>query len=214
MCHDILHECRSTKLIYHHIQRIGRFIVVTLAVLAPLAAYGQEPFSRIEISGGPTFNVKEGNVTEERIHRFWSPGRGGELSFLTPFYLGDAEAGVAIHRYDAIGSDVPSFDAILVYFGWGFNWELVPGLFWYNGVRIGNNRMSFDEDTFPGIKNESEFLLGGQTRATFHVFRHTGIFASAQMTQTYTFIRFRTLYISAGLTTSLSTPGWLRSFLR
>jgi hypothetical protein len=201
-------------LIYHHIHCIGRFIVVALAVLAPLAAHGQEPFSRIEISGGPTFNVKEGNVTEERIHRFWSPGRGGELSLLTPFYLGDAEAGVSIHRYDAIGSDVPSFDAILVYFGWGFNWELVPGLFWYNGLRIGNNRMSFDEDTFPGIKNESEFLLGGQTRATFHVFRHTGIFASAQMTQTYTFVRFRTLYISAGLTTSLSTPDWLRSFLR
>ena len=188
--------------------------LVLLATCAPLVAYGQEPFSRIDISGAATFNMKEGPFNEKRIYDYWNPGRGAELSFLTPFYLGDAEVGIAFQPYDAVSSVTPRFDAVLIFLGWGFNWEIVPGVFWYNGMRLGNNRMSFDEDTFPSVKNESEFLLGGQTRATVHVFRHTGLFAAAHLTQTYTFVRFRNAYISAGLTTSLSAPNWLQTILR
>lgn len=188
--------------------------MVALLTCAPVVGYGQEPFSRIEISAGGTFNVKEGNLTERRIHDYWKPGYGGELSFMTPFYFGDAEAAAAVHRYESLTTDVPSFDAILVYFGWGYDWEFFPGVSWYNGLRLGNNRMTFDDDTFPGVRNESEFSIAAQTRATIHFFQNTGVFASAQIAQTYTYIRFRAVYVSAGVTTSLSTPGWLQSLMR
>lgn len=166
-------------------------------------------FNRLEIAVGGTYNVNE-NI----IHDFWEPGYGGELSFLTPFYFGHVEAGGAYHRYEASSDDVPRFDALLAFLGWGFRWEPAPGLSWYNGFRIGNNRMTFDEDTFPGVRNESEFLLGVQSRVTLHLFADTGLFAAAQFSQTYTFIRFRTVYATAGLSTSLSSPAWLRSFLK
>lgn len=184
------------------------------ASFASLDAFGQEPFSRMDISLGRSFNVVESDFTETRVHRYWRPGSGGELSFLTPFYLGDAEAGAALYRFKPAMLDVPGFDALLVFAGWGYDLQVVPRLYWYNGIRLGNQRMTFDIDTFPGERTESEFLISFQTRAAGHIYRKTGIFASLQLTQAYTYIRFRTMYVSVGLTTSVSSPGWLRTLLR
>lgn len=166
-------------------------------------------FSRIDISAGGAYNVGD-----SEIHDFWEPGYGADISVTTPFYLGAAEAGAAYHRYDVTTADVPRFDALLVFVGWGLAFDPVPAATWYNGFRIGNNRMSFDEETFPGIRNESEFLLGAQSKLSLRVFGQTGIFAAAHFTQTYTFIRYRTIYVSAGLTTSFSSPSWLQTILR
>lgn len=173
-------------------------------------AHGQnEPFSRIEVYGGGTYDVGS-----SRIHDFWAPDYGGELSFRTPFYFGDAELGAAYHRFEALTEDVPRFDAIHVFAGWGLALKPVDRISWYNGFRIGNNRMTFDEETFHGVKNESEFLLGAQSKLTIRLFKQTGIFGAAHFTQTYTYIRFRTVYVSAGLTTSFASPSWLQTFLR
>lgn len=187
--------------------------ILALAACVPFDANAQAAFSRIEISAGPSVNL-ENSFSETRLYNYWNPGTGAELTFLAPFYFGEAEAGAALHQYESFTADVPSFDALLVFFGWGYDWEFLRGLSWYNGLRMGNQRMTFDEDTFPGIRNESEFMVAYQTRAAFRFYRNTGIFASAQFTQTYTFIRLRTAYVSFGLTTSISTPGWLQSLLR
>lgn len=133
---------------------------------------------------------------------------------MTPFYFGDAELGAAYHPYDVTNGEVPRFDAIHVFAGWGIRLSPISSASWYNGFRLGNNRMTFDEDTFAGVKNESEFLLGAQSKLTIRLFRQTGIFAAAHFTQTYTYVRFRTLHVSAGLTTSFATPSWLQTFLR
>ncbi len=175
----------------------------------PFSRILDKPFSRIEIAGGGALNVGNGP-----IHDYWEPGYGGEISFLTPFYLGSAEAGAAYHRYEEVSGRVPRFDALLVFAGWGLALEPVDWVSWYNGFRLGNNRMTFDEETFPGVKNESEFLVGAQSRVTIRLFKQTGIFGAAHYTQTYTFVRFRTLYVSAGLTTSFGTPSWFQAFLR
>lgn len=174
------------------------------------AAHGQDDaFSRIEVLAGGNYNVGD-----SQVHDYWEPGYGGELSFLTPFYLGDAELGGAYHRYEASSGDVPRFDALLVYAGWGIALRPIEAVSWYNGFRIGNNRMTFDEETFPGVKNESEFVLGAQSRLTIRLFKQTGIFGAAHFTQTYTYIRIRTVYVSAGLTTSFAAPSWLQTILR
>lgn len=210
---DRLGSARSSKTRIRKIERLSAVLFVLIAI-APLYAYGQDPFSQIDIAVGGAHNLRQDGIFESRIHEYWESGYGGEVSITTPFYLGDLDAGVSVHRYEPLSSRVPRFDALLVHLGWGFNWELVPGLFWYNGFRLGNSRMTFDADTVPGIRNESELLLAAHTRATVHLFRNTGVYASAHLAQTYTFIRFRTLYVSAGLVTSFRTPGWLQTFLR
>ncbi len=186
-------------------------VAVIMHCAAHLAAVHAQvdPFSRVEIFGGGAMNVGD-----SQIHEYWQPGYGGEVSFSTPFYLGDAELGGAFHRYETTGGGVPRFDALLVYAGWGIALRPIHAISWYNGFRVGNNRMTFDEETFPGVKNESEFMLGAQTRLTVRLFKQTGIFAAAHFAQTYTYIRIRTVYVSAGLTTSFATPLWLQSFLR
>lgn len=185
-------------------------VVLFLGCASPSHVHAQdEPFSRVRIAGGPAVNVGDSRILE-----YWEPGSGGEITLSTPFYLGSAELGGAYYRYDSASSSVPNFDAVLVFVGWGIALTPVKWVTWYNGIRVGNNRMTFDEETFPGVKNESEFLLGGQSRLTLRVYKQTGIFASVQHTQTYTFIRFRTTSVSAGLTTSFAAPPWLQSILR
>lgn len=196
------------------IHRLWPPLVIVLAAIVTFDAYAQAPFSRIDISAGRSFNVKESDFTETRVHQYWRPGRGGELSFLVPFYLGDAEVGAALHRYESADAGAPGFFGVLAFFGWGYAWEFLPGISWYNGLRMGSQRMSFEDDTFPGVRNESEFLVAYQSRAAVHFLWDTGVFASAQLTQTYTYVRFRTVYVSVGLTTSLSSPRWLQSLLR
>lgn len=185
-------------------------VVLVVCIASTTVAHAQEaPFSRVGITGGGTFNVGS-----SQIHDYWEPGSGGEITFHTPFYLGHAEAGGAYHRYEAAASDVPRFDAILVFAGWGMAVEPVHWISWYNGIRLGNQRMTFDEETFPGVKNESEFLVGAQSKLTIRLYKQTGIFGAAHFTQTYTYVRMRTVYVSLGLTTSFATPSWLQSFLR
>ena len=189
--------------------RVAAAVAVLCATAAPSARGQHEPFSRVEITGGPV-----SDVGSSRIHHYWKPGYGGEVSLFTPFYLGYAEAGAAYHRYDVAVSTVPRFDALLVFAGWGMALEPVHWLSWYNGFRIGNSRMTFDEETFPGVQNESEFLLGGQSRLTLRVYKRTGLFGAVHLTQTYTYVRMRTTYVSFGVTTSFSSPSWLRTALR
>ena len=184
-------------------------VALLCATAAPYAQAQHEPFSRIEITGGPV-----SDVGDSRIHEYWTPGNGGEISLFTPFYLGYAEAGAAYHRYDVATGSVPRFDALLVFAGWGMALEPVRWLSWYNGFRIGNSRMTFDEETFPGVQNESEFLLGGQSRLTLRVYKRTGLFGAVHFTQTYTYVRMRSTFVTVGLTTSFATPSWLQTVLR
>ena len=185
-----------------------------LVLILPLSARAQllpqaEPFSTIDIAAGGTYNV-----SRSVIHDFWKPGYGGELSLSTPFYFGQAEAGGAIHSYDVADPSVPRFDAILLFAGWGVAVTPTPYLSWYNGVRLGNNRMTFDDDTFPGIRTESEFMLGLNSRLDLRLSQEVGVFGSAWLSQTYTFIRFRTVYVSAGLTYRTPSPEWVKTFFR
>ena len=191
-----------------------RCALLLLLLILPFSARAQvipraEPFSTISIAAGGTYNV-----SRSVIHDFWKPGYGGELSLSTPFYFGQAEAGGAFHTYDVADPSVPRFDAILLFAGWGVAVSPIPYFSWYNGFRLGNNRMTFDDDTFPGIRTESEFMLGLNSRLDLLLLQGVGVFGSASLSQTYTFIRFRTVYVTAGLTYRAPSPEWVKSFLR
>jgi hypothetical protein len=188
----------------------------SIIILASQISFAQEsliragdPFSKIEFSAGGSTDVGR-----NFLHDFWRPGYGGELALSTPFYFGEAEAGGAYHVYDMAASSVPRFDAILVFVGWGIALSPSPHLSWYNGFRVGNNRMSFDDDTFPGIRNESELMLGANSRLHLRLRQGIGIFGSAWWSQTYTNVRFRSIYVSAGLSYRATSPNWIRTLLR
>jgi hypothetical protein len=189
-----------------------RTIVLILLMVAPSAAQDspdEGPFSTIELRAGGSYNINRNN-----IHDYWRPGYGGELSLATPFYFGIAEAGGAYHRYDVADPSVPRFDAILAFAGWGIPLSPSPYVSWYNGFRLGNNRMTFDVDTFAGIRTENEFMLEVNSTLHLRLPQGLGIFGSARFSQTYTFIRFRTIYVTAGISYRTPSPRWLRTLLQ
>jgi hypothetical protein len=74
--------------------------------------------------------------------------------------------------------------------------------------------MVFDEDTFPGVRNETELTLAAHTRIEVLARRGLGVHVSGTYLKVYTFPRLDLAYASVGLTSRLNTPGWLKAFLR
>ncbi|MEX0820868.1 MAG: hypothetical protein WD021_01880 [Rhodothermales bacterium] len=195
---------------YGHLRRLFvRHLFLSLIILVPGTVVGQSAFSRITISGGA-----DATIHSPRLLPDWKPGRGGHLSVSTPFYFGEAEAGAAFHRYDAQTTDVPRFDALMAFVGWGVRLAPAESFSWYNGMRVGSYRMAFDEETFPGIRNESELSIGLQTRIDVHLTPALNVYIAGRYNRTYTAPRLDLAYLSGGLAISLESPEWLVTLLR
>lgn len=209
-----------------------------LAALSLLAAGSAAPV-RAQPSGGAfeTMAIQVGgaaNLNRTDFHRFWHPGQGGEMTLQTPFYAGMVETGLALHRYAAAAADVPAFDAVQVHLGWSFPLTLTPRLQWQTGFRLGNYLMRFgdavqnghvgcdlggvkgcgDDVSIIGGDSESEFFMGLHARLHVRLSDAWALYAGGHLLNTYTHERMRLFYAAAGLSYTLQTPGWLRTFLQ
>ncbi|MDX1546263.1 MAG: hypothetical protein R3247_04710 [Rhodothermales bacterium] len=191
--------------------RFPALAATAIFLLGVLPAQGQapEPFDFVEVRVSGTQNVHRSFV-----HEFWEHGSGGELAAATPFYLGQAEAGIALHRYRAAAPPVPDFDATLLFAGWGVGVEAGSRLRLDGGLRVGNYRMRFEEAAFTGSRNESELALGAVARLSVRPAGPLRVHVSGSYTKVHTFNRLKLWYLSAGLAYRFSSPGWLKSFLR
>ncbi len=194
-----------------------RFLLVSLAlaltglITTPVKAQERtEPFSTIEFRLSGT-----SNVNKNFLHEFWKPGVGIETTFATPFYLGFVEFGGAVHRYGA-ETDVPGFAALLLYTGWGLGHDIADRLRVESSARLGNYRMTFDdEDTeFAGVVNESELAVMLNARVAIRALGPVSIYASGSYLQAYTFLRLKLWYASVGLSLRVPTSPGLKDFLR
>lgn len=173
------------------------------------------PFSTLDVALGGAADVGNALFYEAPLfYDYWKPGAGAELSVGTPFYLGDVEVGAGLHRYGSATADVPDFDALRVYAGWGIAFRPETWFGWYNGVRLGVFRMRFDEDTFEGVRNESELFVGFHSRVEVTPVRGWSVFGAVTVQQVYTYIRLRPVYLTGGIRRRLDTPGWLEAVLR
>ncbi|WP_456427219.1 hypothetical protein [Rhodocaloribacter sp.] len=175
-------------------------------IVSPLHA---QPFETLEWSVTGTVNVNR-----NFLHEFWRAEPGGGLNLTTPFYLGFAEAGGLLYRYGTKSGGVPRFDALLLYAGWGLRLKLAPRLAWQNGFRVGNYRMRFDDDTFAGVRNESELALALHSSLHLRLSERVAVRVSGSYTKVFTFLRLKLFHVSAGVSYRMRTPGWLREFLR
>lgn len=181
-----------------------------LAFLAPQAqpcrAQGSEPFDTVSAS----LRVSA-NVNHTLFHDFWDPGAGVELGFDTPFYLGSVEAGLHYNGFAADSPDQPDFDSLFPFFGWGIEAPIGTRLRWYNGLRIGSFLMFFD--AVDVNDNEQELALGLNSRARVSLSAGWSIELGARYREIFTHRRLRYVFLAAGLTRSMASPGWLREFL-
>lgn len=173
------------------------------------SAFAQEAYSRISLSGGRAHNLFQSD-----LEGFWEAAEGGEVALATLFHAGELELGLAFHRFDAVDPDVPRFDGLWTYLGWSLNLSPFDVVSWRNGFHVGNYRMTFDEETFQGVKNESELTLGLQSRIDLHFSPAVTFYAAGRYMQMYTSPRLQLAYVSGGVRVTLESPEWLRTVLR
>lgn len=184
-------------------------LLLLLLLTTPAVAQSTaEPFDYVEFQVSGTRNVNS-----NFLHEFWNRGTGAGATLSTPFYLGFVEFGGAYHRYHAFRS-VPDFDALLIYTGWGLGVDVLDRIRLEGSTRVGNYRMTFDENTFAGVKHESEFALMFNARAAVRPVGPLSVYVSGSYLQAYTFLRLKLWYVSAGLSYRLRSPNWLKAVLQ
>lgn len=166
------------------------------------------PFSRIAVSTGGLRHVND-----TYFHRYWTPGPGGEVRVSTPFYIGNVFAGATASRYAPATSGVPGFLGIFAYAGWEYGFRPLPRVTLSAGGRVGNLRMSFDEFTFEGDRNESEMTAAASARLQVRIVDGVSAYVAGTYMKTFTFVRLQFAYASAGLSFQFNTPEWLRDLL-
>lgn len=174
-------------------------------------AQTEAAFSRIDLRLDRAQNLANSNS----FFRYWRPGYGFEGSLATPFYFGQAEAGLAWHQYNVDDPGVPRMRALYVFAGWGVPLKTGP-LRWHAGFRIGNYGMNFDDEhaLHASENDESEFSLSGLARVEVDFTSHLALSAGVSRTTVFTHHRLYFDYFQAGLIVRIPTGAAFQNALR
>ena len=168
-----------------------------------------EPFEKITLSLNGILNTNQ-----NKYHNYWEKARGIEFQCETPFYLGLAESGVQIAVNNAKSDNQPDYWSAFIFIGWGIDKNLTAGLSWYNGFRIGNYYMNFDDnDIYPTLKSESELGIEFKSSIRYSFKNNISLMLSGRYRTVYTGRRIYHSFISIGIGKTFSTPRWLKEFL-
>ena len=183
-------------------------VCFTACLLAGVACAqeAREPFSHATFRGGLATNIRH-----NASYAHWRRGYGPLFAATTPFYAGEIEAGVALHRYAAALRNTPSFYAWFTFVGWGVRYASPGSFSWYGGVRTGMYHLIFDEE--PGDEEEKEFSLALVSRLDLHLSPNLRLFVEGHVMRTYTLPRFHTGGLTGGIGLRIRNPAWLRTFL-
>ncbi len=182
-------------------------ITVLLLMVDSPQAQSREAFDSLEI--GVQYVV---NTNRNVFHDFWAPGRGIDAFIETPFYYGAVQAGLHAFPFYSRESGVPDFQIVFIYLKWGQRWTLLNKLDWFNHIGVGSNIMIFEKE--PGhARHESELGVSLNSGVSYPFYRNIAINLSGSYNIIFTRKRIKLAFVSAGMSYSLSTPGWLKAFL-
>lgn len=180
------------------------------AASAETLAQGARPFSRIDVGISRAQNVSN----SDGFYRYWRPGYGFEGNLSTPFYFGEAEAGLAWHVYNADDPQVPRMQAFYLHVGWQVPLRTGP-VIWQAGFRLGNYSMNFDVETdYASERNESEFSMSAVAGAEIDLTKRVALSAGVSRTTVFTHNRLYFNYAKAGLVFRIPTGEAFQRVLR
>ncbi len=186
-----------------------RTIGTLILLFATANSLAQDPFSKLEIRVRGTQNVNR-----TILHENWHPARGVKISLGTPFYAGEWELSLGIHRFNA-SSDVPGFGALWISSNWGIRIPIGSRFHLKPALAIGNYRMSFDDSGlgFRGENNESEFVGSTEIMGTFEFVRNWFLFGGVEYLRIQTTPLMRLWFSSVGIGVQIPSTGRMKKIL-
>ncbi len=182
-------------------------ITILLLMVDSPHAQSMEAFDSLEI--GVQYVV---NTNRNVFHDFWAPGRGIDAFIETPFYYGAVQAGLHAFPFYGQETSISDFQTVFVYLKWGLRWSLLNKLDWFNHISIGSSIMIFDKAQGYS-RYENELGMGLDSGVSYPVYKNIAINFSGSYNVIFTHKQIKLAFLSAGMSYSLSTPGWLKAFL-
>lgn len=170
-------------------------LCILILIVISLPCFAQDPFSELEIRVHATQNVKH-NFQEYQ----WNLARGVKASLGTPFYAGQWDVTIAIHRFHSSGG-VPGFGALWISSAWYPMVSLHPSVTIKPMIGVGNYRMSFDDTvtSFSGESSESEFVGHLGMMISFDISQKWFIFTDLEYLRVQTQPLMHLWFCSAGI---------------
>ena len=155
------------------------------------------------------------NINRNTFHKFWRPEQGIEGFVETLFYYGHVQIGLQFIPYTSKSHQIPNYNSVYFSLGYGKEWTLPLGIYWFNCVKIGNYLMIFEYGEFGDpSKTESEFSSGLMSRMSYQIHKKLRINISTSYMVIYTYKRIELTFISLGTSYSIKTPKWIQDFLK
>ena len=187
---------------------------IALFAAGPVAAQGSaqpSAFSSVTARAGVLHET-----VDSRLRQLYRPSAGFGLELSTPFDLG--HLGVSLERSTFRGVEPephPDFRATLALISWRVSLPAVGAFTVAGGVHAGAMQFSFDDSAIdPGLRKERELVLGVNAVASVRLTRHLSAFVAAEYSHVWLHVPMHVVPITAGIGYTVSSPEWLRDFLR
>ena len=192
-------------------------ICTTLALIGTVAfmptagsLYGQNQHAFDSLEIGLQYVT---NTNRNVFHEFWEPGNGVVGWLGVPFYYGDVRAGIQLLPYAGKGKGISDFQSSFIYLGWSIRWALPYRFDWFNGLSVGSTIMTFDSAE-GYTRNESELGVTLTSSLRYFVKPRWAFRLSSDYHTIFTNKPIKLTFISVGLSYTLATPSWMKTFLK
>ena len=155
------------------------------------------------------------NLNHNTFNQYWDPAYGGKISIETPFYYGTIHSGVELYPFNGKNESYPDFFSAYFFLGWSKDIQVVSGIHWYGGLRVGSYRMSFDDDEINETQVvESELGFGLDSWLKLDISSAWAIHCRFCYLVVYTKKHLEFTMFSAGFSYTFDSPQWFKEFLK
>jgi hypothetical protein len=184
------------------------FILIFCGILVAQDIPGNE-FSTINVS----LNYNQ-NILDDDLKEYWFDGRGGSLSFSTPFYIGEAGLGLDFSAIKSKSIRQPNYETFFMHIAWRQGLGLGKFVKLLAGVKFGSYIMLFNDVALSQFEsNESELAIAATGQININLTGRISINFASEFLTVFTNKRMKIAHYGAGASYLFDSPKWLREAL-
>ena len=191
---------------------IGKFQIsfIGFIIIIPLLSFGNQkpPFSSLQI------NIQlASNRNNKILHEYWEVNKGMNISYQTPFYLGEICGGFSFFPYESRSDERPDFQSYFIYLGWLYEFQVFNKINFSPGIKFGNYLMNFDiKSEYDKLESEISTELFGRLEYKLTTKASLQIEYGQQNIYTYKILKLNLFKV--GFALELEKPDWIMDIFR